>query len=1846
MPPKKANPKKPLSQETIVDSDGDSVPEVEAAGPSTNPPGGEPLTKRQQKAKNQADKEANPPRKRKRPVKPRKSTKKQAPTADEADSQHGTDADSQDGSAASTPEKSPPPKRHRISKSVDKDKDGEGRGSGTRNAWVPPKHITENPKRSKKKVALTGAKIGHCGFPASDYREPPEWTNDKRSGGGRSVNAVYVFDYKNVYRQHPWLLDTPPRWHNRKFHRNDEQRDKEPKPTAAQLGKMRADRASAADYSFLSYYANFTNPFSMMTAMDTFGADIGELCMRLYADSWENADKTPTNREVIVTLQNMRKGEYPALLALLSRKDTSMKRVTKGMTWGHAQYQDSESNAGEDPCATGNILHTALLWLRLCPTEMLKDDVELTDDIDAYEHHFLPSDDPRAIVGFTLEDWYRAVLLVTFNNVRRSGRMKVCPENIPMTKVNARVFYAQEGDEANIVQEEEAITKASNMTNRYMFTVAGKLTESRGALAETVRSSVRFMNDRDLSERTVNAHDKVISTMQGSVNITKVVKQNLTKLKIPIDSADDTTTLELIAHMRKELEFAPTLGTDTSHTLKALNPELDVKEFTEFLQVGCHDLYDNVKKSQDGKLTQTEALKVDVELSRAYETYSLNKTIYAIEPDADSEDLAKTADVMGFESWQNMSLNPSMPNFKAYPAQAVDADWMWRQEQRPWSGSILANAVGTGKTLTMLLMVWYAHCKCLKEREEDPEGTANKRYYPTLIVAPMTNFGQLWQKAQAVADRLTLKIFYGDKINASKKDGRSQSTISSRELDSWLYANADPKNIETSKIVIFTTPNTATRRLMHQVHEGIRFTDRKYGRQIKRAALGKVAHEHTGKIHKCDLWNGRPVVNVDYIEEDKYVVETESEKIDVYIPQWKLKSFVNGYNRIWQRIIFDEAQMAKKPGGIIINWLTREFSYARHLVSATLIVNHLKDLTNPLQLFWRQCWNGMSYLDVWHLPSRDQLGDTILLYDPNYDPHVQLWHKGTESVMGIFHKDNYLNSQLPTGTKYLMDVFDKQGDRLWILHPALYKVTGAMYSWRNEFPVKVVKPLLELLSRKRTMHTKMVLPDGSSSFPAQNLKSASIEVEELEYPKEVRNDVLDKTTTMLRGGRLGDTDAPNSARDSSGIRVPRTGEDTPGRMNANMRAAVLYGFDLHNEVMMKPDATIASIPDNIFEEKMASYASKHAEGKRTVATRDKQQNDYDPPSARKKKAIMLGREHIDNLVASDPFCGLLYMFRLYYDKYAPEPYDRYQMVKWCVSRSPMMLRTLELVHHWRRVVPKEQRSKVFILAEVPHQQNQCATLLERAGFNVLSLRSIHNEAERSHAASEFNDVNSDVDVLIVTYYLGAEGLDLHTACCYGIALAFPWSSSKLNQAMGRLIRLGQTKHVTWKVLKVKGTVGDYMERVCISKWADELSATGNTPSHIKHWVRYAVVYEVIRNYLHQPFNRLAWADETFGTTQLDQYHSAQTERRGHFYTFIAVLARSLNEKDYEILFDKWSYILPEVADKFVGSFMKEVPLTSSYEEVSDLGILTKENLLNIGKQVNSEWEKSSEQVRASKRTAKLLEARLQERDAILAQYRQEDEALGVEDIEYDMNTFEEKRGVFSFSVNDLLQELGDVRKNSDIDADIDFFKGLEPQPDAPPVIEVPGSPTLKVAAAARRNAESQSSNMYGDSDAERTMEVMANAPGEHDEDVVMTDLDPPSPTPAQSLEENEEAEVLQLRHSSPMPGVDDVLDVPLGHSSPLGIFDRDSLSPSRRIDSILDMTKKRHDRLIFESDSSQDNNTDDGDGSQMDVDDESDKGRNIGKDDQPAKNTAKPSVYDSQDFDQFWSKRGFLLVAR
>ncbi|KAK2062786.1 hypothetical protein LY76DRAFT_681172 [Colletotrichum caudatum] len=70
----------------------------------------------------------------------------------------------------------------------------------------------------------------------------------------------------------------------------------------------------------------------------------------------------------------------------------------------------------------------------------------------------------------------------------------------------------------------------------------------------------------------------------------------------------------------------------------------------------------------------------------------------------------------------------------------------------------------------------------------------------------------------------------------------------------------------------------------------------------------------------------------------------------------------------------------------------------------------------------------------------------------------------------------------------------------------------------------------------------------------------------------------------------------------------------------------------------------------------------------------------------------------------------------------------------------------------------------------------------------------------------------------------------------------------LIQAGGRLIRLGRRKEVTVHFLKVKDSCYDYMERIMVTKWAQELMGSSNIAPWIQGWMRYACVFEIIMNF--------------------------------------------------------------------------------------------------------------------------------------------------------------------------------------------------------------------------------------------------------------------------------------------------------------------------------------------------------------------------------------------------------------
>lgn len=133
---------------------------------------------------------------------------------------------------------------------------------------------------------------------------------------------------------------------------------------------------------------------------------------------------------------------------------------------------------------------------------------------------------------------------------------------------------------------------------------------------------------------------------------------------------------------------------------------------------------------------------------------------------------------------------------------------------------------------------------------------------------------------------------------------------------------------------------------------------------------------------------------------------------------------------------------------------------------------------------------------------------------------------------------------------------------------------------------------------------------------------------------------------------------------------------------------------------------------------------------------------------------------------------------------------------------------------------------------------ETAASLVHAGFGVEFIRSSHTEAARPSAVERFNDPMSRSQVSVTSLNLSLAGLDLHGACYHGVFTSFSWNLNMMNQAFGRLVRVGQTYPVSWKVLTVKGRIYDWVERICIGKWAEECRRVVRLgrPSTLYHWL--------------------------------------------------------------------------------------------------------------------------------------------------------------------------------------------------------------------------------------------------------------------------------------------------------------------------------------------------------------------------------------------------------------------------
>ncbi|KAF4494608.1 hypothetical protein FAGAP_9261 [Fusarium agapanthi] len=195
---------------------------------------------------------------------------------------------------------------------------------------------------------------------------------------------------------------------------------------------------------------------------------------------------------------------------------------------------------------------------------------------------------------------------------------------------------------------------------------------------------------------------------------------------------------------------------------------------------------------------------------------------------------------------------------------------------------------------------------------------------------------------------------------------------------------------------------------------------------------------------------------------------------------------------------------------------------------------------------------------------------------------------------------------------------------------------------------------------------------------------------------------------------------------------------------------------------------------------------------------------------------------------------------------------------------------------------KEQGHRVLVLVDSPLTSLTLMALLTSINVKALNIRSSHNSDQRSHLVRQFNDPESQVDVLVSSFQLDGFGMNLQGACRHGIVVEYPKNLPTMLHGFGRLWRIGQEYKVYWDVLYLEDSFDGWNETWMTSKYADILAAEGEIPDGILGEYRVICGFELIKRYLGQDSNRYPRTRVTWA----EQEHPLVT-REGHFYSAVA-----------------------------------------------------------------------------------------------------------------------------------------------------------------------------------------------------------------------------------------------------------------------------------------------------------------------------------------------------------------------
>ncbi|KAG9503272.1 hypothetical protein J7337_006115 [Fusarium musae] len=102
----------------------------------------------------------------------------------------------------------------------------------------------------------------------------------------------------------------------------------------------------------------------------------------------------------------------------------------------------------------------------------------------------------------------------------------------------------------------------------------------------------------------------------------------------------------------------------------------------------------------------------------------------------------------------------------------------------------------------------------------------------------------------------------------------------------------------------------------------------------------------------------------------------------------------------------------------------------------------------------------------------------------------------SSNTPGIFHP-TFIGKSPPPGLIKLKELWLEDKSPAWMLHPDIYRAAGQRHHWGSNLPLWVVRPIFKFIHIRRTMRTKLTLPDGTVTYPGVDLLPPDLHFEEL-----------------------------------------------------------------------------------------------------------------------------------------------------------------------------------------------------------------------------------------------------------------------------------------------------------------------------------------------------------------------------------------------------------------------------------------------------------------------------------------------------------------------------------------------------------------------------------------------------------------------------------------------------------------------------------------------------------------------------------------------------------------------------